>query len=54
MNKIKHIERITARELESLTPLTASWHQEYASSAYVFLGGLNYRLNEGDLVIVFS
>lgn len=54
MNKIKHIERITQRELESLTPLNASWHHEYRDSAYIFIGGLNFRMTEGDLVIVFS
>jgi RNA-binding motif X-linked protein 2 len=54
MNKIKHIERITQRELDTLTPLNASWHHEYRDSAYIFLGGLNFRMNEGDLVIVFS
>ena len=54
MNKIKHIERITQKELHELTPLTASWHNDYADSAYVFLAGLNYRMNEGDLVTVAS
>jgi RNA-binding motif protein, X-linked 2 len=54
MNKIKHIERLTQRELDSLTPLNASWHHEYRDSAYIFIGGLNYRMNEGDLVIAFS
>lgn len=54
MNKIKHIERISARELQEQTPLKASWHQDYADSAYVFISGLNYRMNEGDIVIVFS
>jgi RNA-binding motif X-linked protein 2 len=54
MNKIKHIERLTQRELDNLTPLNASWHFEYRDSAYIFIGGLNYRMNEGDLVIVFS
>ena len=54
MNKIKHIERLTDRELEQLTPYNASWHHEYRDSAYVFVGGLSYRMNEGDLVTVFS
>jgi RNA-binding motif X-linked protein 2 len=54
MNKIKHIERLGLRELETLTPLQASWHWEYKDSAYIFIGGLNFRMNEGDLVIVFS
>ena len=54
MNKIKHIERISNRELHEQTPLKASWHQDYADSAYVFVSGLNFRMNEGDLVTVFS
>ena len=54
MNKIKSIAQITNKELQELTPFTASWHQDYADSAYIFLGGLNYRMNEGDLVIVCS
>ena len=32
----------------------ASWHYEYRGSAYIFIGGLNFRMNEGDLVTVFS
>lgn len=54
MNKIKHIERITNKELQDLTPLTASWHNDYADSAYIFFGGLNFRMNEGDIVTVAS
>ena len=54
MNKIKHIERITNQELEKMVKYEASWHYEYRNSAYIFIGGLNYRMNEGDLVTVFS
>ena len=54
MNKVKHIERITNKELQELTPLTASWHNDYVESAYIFLGGLNFRMNEGDIVTVAS
>ena len=54
MNKIKNIERITSKELESLTPYKASWHYEYRDSAYIFIGGITYRMNEGDIVTVFS
>lgn len=54
MNKIKNIERITTKELEQLTPYHASWHYEYRDSAYIYIGGLNYRMNEGDIVTVFS
>lgn len=54
MNKIKNIERITQKELSQLTPYHASWHYEYRDSAYIYIGGLNYKMNEGDIVIVFS
>lgn len=54
MNKIKHIERLSKQDLEQLTPLQASWHHDYAHSAYILLSGLNYRMNEGDIVIVCS
>ena len=35
-------------------PQTASWHHEYADSAYIYVGGLSYNMNEGDLAVVFS
>ena len=54
MNKIKSINRLTEHELSNLTPINASWHQEYSKSAYIYVGGLNYRMNEGDIVTVFS
>ena len=53
-NKIKNINRLTEHELNNLTPINASWHQEYSNSAYIYVGGLNYRMNEGDIVTVFS
>ncbi|OII77628.1 RNA recognition family protein [Cryptosporidium andersoni] len=31
-----------------------SWHSTYKNSAYIYIGGLNYGLTEGDIVIVFS
>lgn len=54
MNKIQHIQRITQKELQSLTSLKASWHYDYRDSAFVFVGGLNYSINEGDLVTILS
>jgi RNA-binding motif X-linked protein 2 len=32
----------------------ASWHNDYAESAYVFVANLNYEMSEGDIAIVFS
>ena len=54
MNKIKQIERLSLQELDKLTPLTASWHKDYQQSAYITIHGLNYRMNEGDIIIVAS
>jgi hypothetical protein len=32
----------------------ASWHAAYADSAYVYVGGLDYRMTEGDVITIFS
>ena len=54
MNKIKQIEKLTLDELDKQIKPNASWHDEYRKSAYVYVGGLNYNLNEGDITIIFS
>jgi len=56
MNVIQEIKRINERELGQGVKGgdTASWHHRYKDSAYVFIGGLDYRLTEGDLLAVFS
>ncbi|KEP62069.1 UNVERIFIED_CONTAM: RNA-binding protein [Hammondia hammondi] len=43
-------------ELELRHNLTgeASWHWQYRESSYIFIGGLDVRLTEGDIIIVFS
>ena len=33
---------------------SASWHEKYNDSAYVFIGGLDFSLTEGDIIQVFS
>ena len=55
MNQIKAIQRINEKELEAgiLKP-EHSWHQEYKDQAYIFIGGLNRQLTEGDLLTIFS
>lgn len=52
MNVIKEIQRINKKELTS--GVSASWHDEYAKSAYVFAGNLDYGLTEGDIRAVFE
>ncbi|KAH9977675.1 hypothetical protein BGW80DRAFT_768946 [Lactifluus volemus] len=53
MNVVREINKINERELE-LGVGTASWHDEYKDSAYIFIGGLNYDLTEGDVITIFS
>ena len=33
---------------------SASWHADYRSSAYIFIGGLSPELSEGDVIVLFS
>jgi len=51
---IREISRINERELTANVSSAASWHAQYKDSAYVYVGGLPYELNEGDIIVVFS
>jgi RNA-binding motif X-linked protein 2 len=53
MHTAKNIERFNLNELKNNVKGSASWHNEY-DSAYIFVGNLNYKMNEGDIAIVFS
>lgn len=33
---------------------SASWHRDYADTAFVYIGGLSFDLSEGDIVAIFS
>ena len=37
-----------------INPGAGSWHDEYRGSAYIYVGGLPYDLNEGDIIQIFS
>ncbi|KAJ3183184.1 hypothetical protein HDU85_002210 [Gaertneriomyces sp. JEL0708] len=54
MNVVKEIQRLNAHELFHSTSASSSWHAQYASSAYIYIGGLPYNLTEGDVIAVFS
>lgn len=57
MNPLTNIRsRQKQREQEVLNniPESASYHQDYRSSAYIYAGQLSYRLTEGDLLAIFS
>ncbi|KAJ3204651.1 hypothetical protein HDU82_005694 [Entophlyctis luteolus] len=52
-SNIRAIQSLNERELREGGD-TASWHADYAHSAYIYIGGLPYHLSEGDIVVVFS
>mmetsp|Transcript_29344 Transcript_29344/g.52532 ORF Transcript_29344/g.52532 Transcript_29344/m.52532 type:complete len:135 (-) Transcript_29344:1607-2011(-) len=54
LRRIKAIEKLNREELRQGIPASASWHSQYAHSAYVYVGSLPYELNEGDIICVFS
>ena len=54
MNVVREIQGLNERELELGVSDTASWHAQYAHSAYVFIGGLDTALTEGDVICVLS
>lgn len=54
LTQIKNTQKITKQEIELGLFEKASWHARFAHSAYVFAGGLDYELTEGDLLAVFA
>lgn len=57
MNVVKEIERINKKELEHGIfggCGKGSWHDKYKDSAWVYVGGLDYELSEGDVICVMS
>ncbi|RXG73026.1 RNA-binding motif protein, X-linked 2 [Armadillidium vulgare] len=54
LTNVKNIEKLSKLELDQGIPIEKSWHQQYRDSAWIFFGGLNYDLTEGDVICVFS
>ncbi|KAF0977630.1 hypothetical protein FDP41_003622 [Naegleria fowleri] len=56
MKRAKQINELNQKELAlGYTNTPSSWHQqEKNKTAYIYVGGLDYRLTEGDLLSVFS
>ncbi|KAK0461695.1 uncharacterized protein EV420DRAFT_1526683 [Desarmillaria tabescens] len=52
MNVVREINAINEAELR--LGVTGSWHDTYKDSAYIYVGGLNYELTEGDIITIFS
>jgi len=56
MRRAKQINELNQKELRlGYTNTPSSWHhQEKNKTAYIYIGGLDFRLTEGDLLSVFS
>uniref|UniRef100_A0A0N5A9B3 RRM domain-containing protein n=1 Tax=Syphacia muris TaxID=451379 RepID=A0A0N5A9B3_9BILA len=56
LTNIRNQNKLNERELQLgiAGDGNKSWHQKYSSSAWIYVGGLPYELNEGDLLAVFS
>ncbi len=53
MNVVREIERMNAKDL-ARGKLYASWHDDYKDSAWIFIGNLDYKLSEGDVLCFMS
>lgn len=54
LTQIKNTQKITKKEIELGLFEKASWHDRFKHSAYIFAGGLDFELTEGDLLAVFA
>jgi RNA-binding motif protein, X-linked 2 len=56
MNKIQEIDRINNKELANgiYGGAKGSWHHQYRDSAWVYIGGLDNSLTEGDIICFMS
>jgi len=54
LDRIKAIARLNDEELKLGILTKGSWHERYQQSSYIYIGGLPYEMNEGDVAIVFS
>ncbi|KAI3389860.1 hypothetical protein SNEBB_002998 [Seison nebaliae] len=55
LTQVKNLQSLTEKEIKLGTANTeASFHHMYKDSAWIFVGGLPYGLNEGDVIAVFS
>ncbi|KAJ6250670.1 RNA-binding motif protein [Anaeramoeba flamelloides] len=54
MNVVRSINELNEQELEMGLVGEASWHEDFKTSPYIFIGGIDERLTEGDIITVFS
>lgn len=48
------ISQLSANELEIDYKNNASWHDTYKNSPHIYVGGIPFELNEGDILTVFA
>uniref|UniRef100_A0A7S1SCL7 RRM domain-containing protein n=1 Tax=Alexandrium catenella TaxID=2925 RepID=A0A7S1SCL7_ALECA len=54
MYNINATKKLGDVELQEGYEGSRSWHHQFRHSAYIYIGGLDQKLTEGDVVIVFS
>ena len=54
MSKIERIKALNEEELKHNISGRQSWHYTYKDSCYIYIGNIDTRLTEGDLLAVFS
>merc|ERR1719217_1366914 len=54
MYNVNATKRLAEIELEEGYEGHHSWHHQFKDSAYIYIGGLNTGMTEGDVVIMFS
>jgi RNA-binding motif X-linked protein 2 len=54
MNSIRRIQELNKRELEAGVTPSGSWHRDHSHSAFIYIGGLQPTLSEGDVLCIFS
>ena len=45
---------LNSKELQKDIQENTSWHDLYKSSPYIYIGGIPFELNEGDILTVFA
>jgi hypothetical protein len=54
-SKARLLNELNEKELQSgAVNTTKSWHHVYRDSAWIYVGGLDFQLTEGDVICVFS
>eukprot|EP00200_Dunaliella_tertiolecta_P012081 CAMPEP_0202388870 /NCGR_PEP_ID=MMETSP1127-20130417/79900_1 /ASSEMBLY_ACC=CAM_ASM_000462 /TAXON_ID=3047 /ORGANISM="Dunaliella tertiolecta, Strain CCMP1320" /LENGTH=213 /DNA_ID=CAMNT_0048990437 /DNA_START=42 /DNA_END=680 /DNA_ORIENTATION=+ len=54
LTQVKNTQKATKSEILLGLSESASWHARFKHSAYIFAGGLDYDLTEGDMLAVFA